>query len=86
MVVSDGYVKYKEAEVDRSAIMQDCQNNEKKNSNGRQVAILNFISAKFVMGYPCVRHDIRFKFMVQLFCIFLELYKYHKIAQIHNSR
>ena len=30
MVVSDGYVKYEEAEVDRSAIMQDFQDNEKK--------------------------------------------------------
>ena len=29
-MVSDGYVKYKEAEVHRSAIMQDFQDNEKK--------------------------------------------------------
>ena len=28
----------------------------KKNLNGRLAAILDFISAKFVMGYPCVRH------------------------------
>ena len=30
-VLSDGYVKYEEAEVHRSAIMQDFQDNEKKN-------------------------------------------------------
>ena len=29
-VVSDGYVKYMEAEFDRLAIMQDSRNNEKK--------------------------------------------------------
>ena len=29
-VVCDGYVKYEEAEVDRSAIMQDFQDDEKK--------------------------------------------------------
>ena len=49
-MVCDGYVKYEEAEVDRSAIMQDFRDNEKK-----LAAILYFISAKFVMGYPCVR-------------------------------
>ena len=43
-VVCDGYVKYEEAEVDRSAIMQ----------NGRQTIILDFISAKYVISYPCV--------------------------------
>ena len=52
-MVSDGYVKYEEAEVHRSAIMQDFQDNDKKK-------ILDFISAKFVMGYPCVRHYILF--------------------------
>ena len=29
-MVCDGYVKYEEAEVDRSAIMQDSRDNEKK--------------------------------------------------------
>ena len=45
-----------EAEVQRSAIMQDFQDDEKKNLNGRLAAILDFITAKFVMGYPCVKH------------------------------
>ena len=31
MVLSDGYVKYEEAEVHRSAIMQNFRDNEKKN-------------------------------------------------------
>ena len=39
---------------------QDCQDNENKNLNGRLAAILDFIGAKFVMGYPCVRHYILF--------------------------
>ena len=30
LVVCDGYVKYEEAEVDRSAIMQDFRDNEEK--------------------------------------------------------
>ena len=64
-MVSDGYVKYEEAEV--SAIMQDFRDNEKKND--RLAAIWDFITAKFVLGYPCVRHYICFIFMVQLFCI-----------------
>ena len=34
--VSDGDMKYEEAEVDRSAIMQDFRDNEKKNLNGRR--------------------------------------------------
>ena len=54
MVVCDGYVKCEEAEAYRSAIMQDFRDNEKKKV-GRLAAILNFISAKFVMRYPCVR-------------------------------
>ena len=41
-VVSDGYVKYEEAEVHRSAIMQDFRDNEKKNLDGRLAAILDF--------------------------------------------
>ena len=42
-VVCDGYVKYEEAEVDRSAIMQDFRNNEKKTTikNGRLATILS---------------------------------------------
>ena len=46
------------AEVHRSAIMQDFRDNEQKNSNGRLAAMLYFISAKFVMGYLCVKHYI----------------------------
>ena len=35
--------------------MQDFRDNEKKAiKNDRQLAILDFISAKFVMGYHCV--------------------------------
>ena len=43
------------------AIMQDFRDNEKKTiKNDRQLAILDFISAKFVMGYPCVSHHMLF--------------------------
>ena len=59
-MLSDGYVKYEEAEGHRSAIMQDFRNNEKKKLNGRLAVILDFITAKFVMRYPCVRHYILF--------------------------
>ena len=57
-MLSDGYVKYEEAEFHRSAIMQDFQ--VKKKINGRLTTVLDFITAKFVMGYPCVRHYILF--------------------------
>ena len=78
-MVSDGYVKYEEAEVDRSAIMQDFQDNEKKNLNGRLAAILDFISAKFVMGYPRVRHYILFYIHgPAILHFFFELHKYYK--------
>ena len=32
----------------------------KKKFNGRLAAILDFIAANFVLGYPCVRHYILF--------------------------
>ena len=69
-VLSDGYVKYEEAEVRRSGIMQDFRDNEKKieMADWRPFWILYL---KFVMGYPCVRHYILFYILVQLFCIFL---------------
>ena len=42
------------------AIMQDFRDDEKIFLNDRQLAILDFISAKFVIGYPCVSPDILF--------------------------
>ena len=59
-VVSDVYVKYERAEVLKPAIMQDFRDSKEKNWNGRLAAILDFISAKFVMGYHCVRPTILF--------------------------
>ena len=56
----DGYMKYEEAEVHRSAIMRDFRDNENKIIKWPTAAIWDFISAKFVMGYPCVRHYILF--------------------------
>ena len=50
----NGYVKYEEAKVHRSAIMKD-EKMRKKKLNGR-----DFITGKFVIGYPCVRHYILF--------------------------
>ena len=47
----DGYVKYKESEVDRSDIMQEFRDNQKKKiKNGRLAVILDFISAKICHG------------------------------------
>ena len=68
-------MKYEEAEVDKSAIMQNFQDNEKKQLKGRLAAIFNFIKTKFFMGYHCVRPYILFY-----------LHKYHKITQIQNGR
>ena len=46
-VVYDGYVKYEETEIRRSAINQDFRNSEKKGPNGVH---FGFFSVKFVMG------------------------------------
>ena len=66
-VVYDGYVKYEEAEIHRSAIMQDCQDNEKK--NGRLAAILFF--SVWNLSWDILVRDITFCFifMVQSFFI-----------------
>ena len=55
LVVCDGYVKYEEAEIDRSAIMQDFRNNGKKQLKMVDWRIFWILSVKFVMGYPCGR-------------------------------
>ena len=76
----------KQFQVDRSAIMQDFKDNGEKNKNGRLAAILDFISAKFVMGYPCVRPYILFYIHGPAILHLFELCKYHKITQIQNGR
>ena len=78
-MLSDGYVKYEEAEVHKSAIMQDFRDNEKNKSNGRLAAILDFITAGFVMDYSCVRHYILFYIHGPAI---LHLGKYHKIIKM----
>ena len=62
IVVYDGYVKYEEAEIHRSAIMQDFRASEKKKKKKKWPtgSHFGFFSVKFVMGYPCVRHYILF--------------------------
>ena len=55
-MVYDGYVKYEEAEIHRSANMQDFRNSEgKKKLNCPTGGHFGFFSVKFVMGYSCVR-------------------------------
>ena len=60
----DGYVKYEEVEIHRSAIMQDFQNSEKKtwkkNMKKKPTGShFGLFSVKFV-GYHCVRNYILF--------------------------
>ena len=83
-MVSDGYLKYEEAKVHRSAIMQDFQDNKKKKC--RLAVIWDFLSAKFVMCYPCVRHYILFYIHSPAILHFFELRKYHKITKNQNGR
>ena len=67
--------------------MQDFRDNEKKtNKNNRQLAILDFVSAKFVTGYPCASPYILFYMHGLVFYFVFELRKYHKISQIQNGR
>ena len=57
-MVYDGYVKYEEAEIHRSAIMQDFRVSKKKKVDDWQPFWI--FSVKFVIGYSCVRHYILF--------------------------
>ena len=59
-VVFDGYVKYEEAEIHRSAIMQGFRDGKKKIKKWPTGSHFGLFTVKFVMGYPCVRHYILF--------------------------
>ena len=52
----------------------------KKNCNGRLAAILDFISAKFVMVYHCGRPSILFYIHGPAILHFFVSLKYHKIT------
>ena len=57
----------------------------RKKLKGRLAAILDFISAKFVMGYPCMIHYILFYIYGPAILHFFVLHKYHKIIKIQNG-
>ena len=66
-----------------------CKISEKMRKNiwsGRLAAILDFISAKFVMGYHCERPSILFYIHGPAILHFFESLKYHKNTQIRNGR
>ena len=63
-----------------------CKISEKIRKNGRLAAILDVISAKFVMGYPRVRYYILFYIHGPAILHFFELHKYPKLSQIKNGR
>ena len=62
-----------------------CKISEIMKKNGPMAAILNFISAKFVMSYPSVRHYILFYINGLAILHFFQLTKYHKIIKIQNG-
>ena len=70
-MVYDDYVKYEEAEIHKSAIMQDFRDSETKKIADWQPFWI--FSLKFVMGYPCVLYSWSSHFA------FLQLSKYYKI-------
>ena len=47
---------------------------------------MDFINAKFFMGYHCVRPSILFYIHGPAILHFFESPKYHKITQIKNGR
>ena len=53
---------------------------KKKNCNGRLAVILDFISAKFVMGYHCVRPSILFHIYDPAILHFFQSLQYLKIT------
>ena len=66
--------------------MQDFRDIEETKLKGRLVAILDFISAKFVIGYHCVRPSILFYIHGPAILHLFESPKYYKITQIQNDR
>ena len=80
-MVYDGYVKYEEAEMHRSAVMQDFRDSEKKNNNKKWPTGSHFglFSVKFVMGYLYMRHYFFVLYSRFSHFAFLELGKYYKI-------
>ena len=66
--------------------MQDFRDNEEKNWNGQLAAILDFISAKFVIGYHCVRPSILFYIHGPAILHFFASLKYQKNTQMQNGR
>ena len=56
-------------------MLSDFRDDEKENSNGRLDVILDFISAKFLMGYSCVRNYILIYIHGPAILHFLELCK-----------
>ena len=63
--------------------MQDFRDNEKKTiKNDRQSAILDVISAKFVMGYPCVSpHILIYMHGPAIFLLFLSCVNITKLLK-----
>ena len=58
-MLSDGYVKYEAAEVYRSTIMQDFQDEKKKWPTGGHFGFYN-CEICHGLAYPCVRRYILF--------------------------
>ena len=84
-MVSDGYVKYEEVEVDRSAIMQDYRDDDilffkwpTGSHLGFYFVICHGLSLCETLHFVLYSWSIHFAF-------FLELHKYHTIINIQNG-
>ena len=83
-MLSDGYVKYEEAEVHRSAIMLDFRDNKYNKLKWQIGGHFRFYNCKICLGYPCAKHYILFYLHGPAILLFF-LVKYHKINQIQNG-
>ena len=78
-------MKYEEAVVHRSAIMQDFQDNQNKKLKWPTGGYSDLISAKSGMGYFCVKHYTLLYIHGSAILHFFELRKYHNIDKIQNG-
>ena len=67
-MISDGYVKYEEAEVHKSASMQDFEDNEKKMADLWPFWILFVLNLAY-LSHPCVGHCFTLMAQHFFFCI-----------------
>ena len=83
MVLSDGYVKYEEAEVHRSAIMQDFRDKEKKKIKWPTGGLFGFYNCEICHGLSLCE---TLHFPLYSWSSYFAFFNYHKIIKIQYGQ